>query len=87
MKKLLISLLICHLLPVATSAQTERPFKAYLTNEEYEVYLRINLYEQNIQVPGQELYGELLAIWARSTTAFAGSSPRQRSAASGPACS
>jgi hypothetical protein len=70
MKKLLISLLICHLLPVATSAQTERPFKAYLTNEEYEVYLRINLYEQNIQVPGQELYGELPGYLGKKHNSF-----------------
>lgn len=34
-------------------------FRAYLYNNDYEVYLRINLYEQDVKVPGQELYGDL----------------------------
>ena len=34
-------------------------FRAYLYNNEYDVYLNINFYDQNIKVPGQELYGDL----------------------------
>lgn len=34
-------------------------FRAYLYNKTYNVYLRINLYDQDVTVPGQELYGKL----------------------------
>lgn len=43
----------------ADTAAQARPFKAYLYNKEYKIYLRINLYEKDIKVPGQELYGLL----------------------------
>ena len=48
------------LLPIGIWAQKEGDaFRAYLFNNKYNVYLRINFYEQNVKVPGQELYGEL----------------------------
>jgi hypothetical protein len=53
-------------------------FRAYLINNEYEVYLRINFYDQNIKIPGQELYGELPGFLGRRTTRSAGSSPPVR---------
>ena len=34
-------------------------FRAYLYNNEYDVYLKINFYDEDIKVPGQELYGTL----------------------------
>lgn len=34
-------------------------FRAYLINKTYKVYLRINFYDQDVSVPGQELYGQL----------------------------
>ena len=34
-------------------------FRAYLYNNTYNVYLRINFYNQDVTVPGQELYGQL----------------------------
>ena len=34
-------------------------FRAYPYNKTYNVYLRINLYDQDVTVPGQELYGKL----------------------------
>ena len=48
------------MLTALSFAQKENDaFRAYLYNNQYEVYLRINFYEQDITVPGQELYGEL----------------------------
>lgn len=32
-------------------------FKGYLHNKEYNVYLRINFYSNNVSVPGQEIFG------------------------------
>lgn len=37
----------------------EDTFRAYLYNNTYNVYLRINFYDQDVTVPGQELYGQL----------------------------
>ena len=34
-------------------------FRAYLFNNTYNVYLRINFYDQDVSIPGQELYGLL----------------------------
>lgn len=35
------------------------PFKGYISNDEYQVYIRMNFYENNIVVPDQEIFGEL----------------------------
>jgi len=43
----------------AIGQEKNKPFRAYLLNKEYEVYLRIDFYEESITVPGQELYGQL----------------------------
>lgn len=34
-------------------------FKGYLSNNEYEVYLQINFYQNEIKVPGQEIFGTI----------------------------
>ena len=45
-------------------------FKAYLYNDDYEVYLRINFYDQNIKIPGQELYGDLPGYLGKKNHSF-----------------
>ena len=48
------------LLSATTWAQNQGDsFRAYLYNNTYNVYLRINFYDQDVTVPGQELYGQL----------------------------
>ena len=48
------------LLPTLIWAQKQgESFRAYLYNNSYNVYLRINFYDQDVTVPGQELYGRL----------------------------
>lgn len=42
-----------------TADKEERPFCIHLYNKEYKLGMRINLYEQNILIPGQEVFGEL----------------------------
>ena len=39
--------------------EAEKPFDAYLINKEYGVFLKIDLYNESVTVPDQELYGEL----------------------------
>ena len=48
------------MLPTLIWAQKQgESFRAYLYNNTYNVYLRINFYDQDVTVPGQELYGRL----------------------------
>ena len=52
-------LLAAYLVMLTTGIQAQKNFRAYLYNNEYNVYLRINFYDQDISVPGQDLYGKL----------------------------
>ena len=59
MKKKIISALFC-ILSTSSLAQIDSIlFKGTLTNKEYNVYLKIDFYHQNIKVPGQEIFGEM----------------------------
>ena len=59
LNKIIFSALLM-LQSTAIWAQKQRDsFRAYLYNNTYNVYLRINLYDQDVTVPGQELYGKL----------------------------
>lgn len=40
-------------------SQSQQPFKGYIYNEEYQVYIKMNLYDKDIKVPGQEIFGDL----------------------------
>lgn len=42
---------VCH-------AQTGKPFAGTFENKEYDIYLKLNLYDKNITVPQQEIFGE-----------------------------
>lgn len=62
MKKIL--LLFGFVLSLAVGAQNNesqgrRPFKAYIYNNVYNVYMNIDFYDSSVTVPGHELYGEL----------------------------
>lgn len=58
MKKLLI-LLFAFLVSLKFAAQDNKVFCSYMYNDEYQVYFDINLYENNVVVPGQEVFGEV----------------------------
>ena len=45
-------------------------FRAYLYNNEYDVYLKINFYDEDIKVPGQELYGTLPGYLGNKNNSF-----------------
>ena len=54
----------------AFAQKDDRAFKAYLYNDEYEVFLRINFYDKDIKIAGQELYGELPGYLGRKQHSF-----------------
>lgn len=55
---------------VAWAQNAGDSFRAYLYNKEYEVYMRINFYEQDIIVPGQDLYGKLPGFLGKERNSF-----------------
>ena len=71
MNKLITILLFC-LASIGMRAQSNNgPFRAYIYNNEFDVYLRINFYEQNITVPGQDLYGQVPGYLGKKNNSFA----------------
>ena len=69
MRKFLVIIL---LVIVATNGYAQKDntaFRAYLYNNEYEVYLRINFYDQDITIPG-ELYGDLPGYLGKKNNSF-----------------
>lgn len=49
------------LMAVSSVAQNKQaqPFKGIIGNAEYKIYIQMNLYDNNITVQGQEIFGEL----------------------------
>ena len=71
MRKLFLFLAACLWAFSGTYAQTEGDsFRAYLYNNDYEVFLKINFYDQDIEVPGQELYGQLPGYLGKMRNSF-----------------
>ena len=71
MNKLIAITLFC-LASIGVRAQSNNePFRAYIYNNEFDVYLRINFYDQNITVPGQDLYGQLPGYLGKKNNSFA----------------
>lgn len=50
--------------------EPQQPFKGYLFNSDYNVYIRMNLYDLDIIVPGQELFGQVPGYLSRETTNY-----------------
>ena len=69
MKKVTIIALLM-LVSAAVSAQQEgKPFKGYFINDELEVYVRLNLYE-DMDIPEHELLGPLPGYLAKQRNGF-----------------
>ena len=58
MKSTILSILFSFICLLAYS-QSEDSFKGYIYNKEYKVSMRINLYDNDIKIPGQEIFGEI----------------------------
>ena len=71
MNKLIAMSLFC-LTAIGMKAQSNNtPFRAYLSNNEYGVFLRINFYEQDVNVPGQDLFGQVPGYLGKKNNSFA----------------
>lgn len=63
MKKKLFTMLFLVLSTTCFAQIDSTIFKGTLTNKEYNVYLKIDLYDQNIKVPGQEIFGDMAGFF------------------------
>lgn len=67
MKKSIIIavIMLMSVLGMKAQQQTDGPFRAYLFNNEYKVFMRINFYEQDVIISWQELFGPLPGFLAK----------------------
>lgn len=70
MKKLILSLTSCLICTLCQAQSDKRAFRAYLYNAEYEVFLRIDFYDESVTVPGNELYGQLPGFLGKKNNSF-----------------
>ncbi len=73
MKRTALFLIVMAMATMSLWAQSEdetKPFHAYLYNKEYKVYMRINFYDQDITIPGQELFGQIAGYLSKDGTTY-----------------
>ena len=65
-KRIVIAvIMLMGVLGIKAQQQVEEPFRAYLFNNEYNVFMRINFYEQDVVISWQELFGPLPGFLAK----------------------
>ena len=69
-KALFISTLLLFGFSALFAQSSDKPFKGRFDNEEYKVYLVLNLHDQTVKVPGQDLYGELPGYLGKRNNSF-----------------
>ena len=70
MKKSILLLFAALTSALAIAQEEAKPFRAYLYNDEYDVYLRIDFYDESILIPGNELYGQLPGYLGKKNNTF-----------------
>ena len=69
-RKFIFTLLLIMNCLGSMAQKDDKSFHAYLYNNEYNVYLNINLYGQDVEVPGQALYGQLPGFLGKKNNSF-----------------
>ena len=57
-------------LTMSAQQQLEKPFSGYLYNKEHNVYMRINLHDEDVVISWQELFGQLPGYLSKEGTTF-----------------
>lgn len=70
MKKIIATFILTLMLSPVFAQESKKPFRAYLINKEYSVYLRIDFYQESISIPGQDLYGKLPGYLSKQHNSF-----------------
>lgn len=55
---------------VCTAQDEGKTFKGFFHNEEYSVYLRINLHDNDVDVPNHEIFGQLPGYLGKDRNSF-----------------
>lgn len=71
MRNAILTLLLL-LSAIAARAQQadSTAFKGYLLNKEYNVYMRINFHDQDVVIPGQEVFGQMAGYLCKENTVY-----------------
>ena len=59
MKKIFVTFVLALIISPVFAQKNKEPFRAYLFNKEYGVFLKIDLCDESITIPGQDFYGSL----------------------------
>ena len=71
MTKLILSIFLCCGLTTNIMAQNENePFKGYYYNDEYNIYLKIDLHSDGLIVPEHEMFGKLPGYLGKKYNSF-----------------
>ena len=70
MKKIILLTFLRMCFTMLFPQKEDKSFRAYLYNNEFSVYLRINFYDQDVEVPGQPLYGKLPGYLGKEHNSF-----------------
>ena len=60
-------ILACLSFFLGTAAFAQEVFKTRILNKEYDVIMQINLYEENVKIPGQDILGETFGYLKKNT--------------------
>lgn len=63
---LLLGLSVCY----GYAQQDKLVYKGYFSNKEYDIFLRLNLYDQDVSVPQHEMYGKLAGYLGKKNNSF-----------------
>lgn len=55
------------LLSATISVAQDQTFKTRIYNKEYDVYIQMNLYEEDLTIPGQEILGKVYGYLKKTT--------------------
>lgn len=58
------------MLALTVQAQSSQPFKGHFVNDEYNVYMHINLYGEGMNIPDHDLFGPLPGYLAKNHNGF-----------------
>ena len=68
--RLFLSTCMLFIFSVGFAQKSDTPFKGRFENDEYQVFLLINLHGQDVKVPGQDIYGELPGYLGKRYNSF-----------------
>lgn len=59
--------LFCLMLAFCLVGNAQEIFKTRIYNKEYDVFMQLNLYEENVKIPGQDILGETYGYLKKTT--------------------